>query len=149
MAAEGVDFDSPDLAAAMDGLTRAEIDRLPFGVIAINRFGKVLVYNRTEIEQSGYPGPDPVGTSLYQIGRFAGSAFRDRIERARKQGRIDLEIGWFGDFSDPGRALRVRVQSGRGGKIWICIERDPEPQRGAGLQPASPHKGHRGPKTAR
>lgn len=126
MSADGIDFDIPDLAAAMAGLTHDEIDRLSFGVIAIDRFGAVLLYNNTELKQSGYRGAPPVGQNFFQISQFGGGAFRDRIEQARQQGQVDLEIGWFGDFSDPGRALRIRVQSGRSGDLWLFVQRDPE-----------------------
>lgn len=126
MTADGIDFDMTDLAAVVDGLTQAEIDALPFGVIAIDRLGTVLLYNRTELKQSGYTGRDPVGRDFFQIGCFGANAFRNRIEEAIQLGKVDLEIGWFGDYSDPGRSLRIRVQSGAGGRLWLFIQRDPE-----------------------
>lgn len=126
MTTDGIDFDVADLAAAMSGLTSEEIDALPFGVIAIDRFGTVLLYNRTELAQSGYAGGGPVGQDLFKIGSFGGKAFRNRIEEARQLGKVDLEIGWFGDYSDPGRSLRIRVQSGAGGRLWLFIQRDPD-----------------------
>jgi hypothetical protein len=45
--------------------------------------------------------------------------------RALEEGPVDLEFGWKGDFSDPKRDLRIRVQSSRQGGIWILVERDP------------------------
>jgi photoactive yellow protein len=126
MTADDVDFDMADLAAAMNGLTSDEIDTLPFGVIAVDRFGTVLLYNRTELAQSGYTGRGPVGHDFFKIGSFGGKAFRNRIEEARQLGKVDLEIGWFGDYSDPGRSLRIRVQSGAGGRLWLFIQRDPD-----------------------
>lgn len=126
MSADGIDFDMADLAAAMERLTADAIDALPFGVIAIDRFGSVLLYSRTELKRSGYAGADPVGQDFFSIGCFGGAGFRSRIEEARQHGKVDLEIGWFGDFADPGRALRIRVQSGRGGKLWLFVQRDPD-----------------------
>jgi hypothetical protein len=35
-----------------------------------------------------------------------------------------VEIGWPGDYGDPGRELRIRVQSSRNGGLWLFIERD-------------------------
>ncbi len=125
MSAERIDLDIADLAAAIEELSQADIDGLPFGVIAVDRLGKVLLYSRTEREQSGYCGPGPVGQNLFRIGCFAGS-FRSRIEEALQAGKVDLEIGWFGDYADPGRSLRIRVQSGQSGKLWFFIERDAE-----------------------
>jgi len=140
MTADGVDFDMANLAAAMEHLTAAEIDTLPFGVIAIDRFGAVLVYSRTERKQSGYEGTDPVGQDFFNISCFGGAGFRGHIEAARQQGKVDLEIGWFGDFADPGRALRIRVQSGKADKLWLFVQRDPEDDvsRGPGGRRSEP-----------
>ena len=39
-------------------------------------------------------------------------------------GPVDLEIGWPGDFGDPRRELRIRVQSSQNGGLWLFIVRD-------------------------
>jgi photoactive yellow protein len=132
MTADGIDFDMADLAAAVDRLAPDAVDTLPFGVIAIDRFGIVLLYNRTELMQSGYKGVPPVGQDFFKISCFGSTAFRGRIEDARQLGNVDLEIGWFGDFADPGRSLRIRVQSGKSGKLWLFIQRDPEGEVSSG-----------------
>lgn len=146
MTADGIDFDIADLAAAMDGLSHDDIDALPFGVIAIDRLGTVLLYNRAELTQSGYAGRNPVGRDFFQIGRFGGKAFRGRIEEALQLGKVDLEIGWFGDYSDPGRSLRIRVQSGSAGRLWLFIQRDPEGDVGRGPNGERNDSGCRRPK---
>lgn len=144
MTADRVDFDMANLAAAMERLSPHAIDSLPFGVIAIDRFGTVELYNRTEMAQSGYRGRDPVGQDFFSIGSFGGAGFRSRIEEARQHGKVDLEIGWFGDFADPGRALRIRVQSGPAGKLWLFVQRDAEDSLGrdpGGRRSAPSHRG--------
>ncbi len=40
------------------------------------------------------------------------------------KGPVDLEIGWPGDYGDPSRELRIRVQSARNGGLWLFMERD-------------------------
>jgi photoactive yellow protein len=120
----GVDFDAPDLAARIEELSQYELDRLPFGVILIDREGVVQFYSETEARESGY-GALPLGQNLFEVSRcMASDDFRGRIERAREQGRVDIEFGWVGDFADPNRDLRIRVQSSRAGGYWICVERD-------------------------
>ena len=94
----GVDFDAPDLAARIEQLTQYQLDRLSFGVILIDRDGIVQFYSETELRESGY-GALPLGQNLF-------------------------EFGWVGDFADPDRDLRIRVQSARAGGYWICVERD-------------------------
>ena len=61
-----IDFDAPDLAGAIERLSQHDLDRLPFGVILIERDGTVLFYSETEMRQSGYPGR-PLGQNLFEI----------------------------------------------------------------------------------
>ncbi len=119
-----IDFDAPDLAASVEQLTQFELDQLPFGVILLDGEGTVLFYSETEARQSGY-GALPLGQNLFEVSRCLGSDdFRGRIMRAREAGPVDLEIGWPGDYDDPTRELRIRVQSARQGGLWLFIDRD-------------------------
>jgi len=124
MAKATVDFDAPDLAARIEQLSQFELDNLPFGVILLDRVGTVLFYSATEARLSGY-GEIPLGKNLFAISNCLDSDdFRGRIERAMSEGPLDLEIGWPGDYGDPNRDLRIRVQSSRNGGIWLFVERD-------------------------
>jgi photoactive yellow protein len=107
-----IDFDAPDLAKCAERASLFELDHLPFGVIRLARDGTVQFYSATEARLSGY-GEIPLGKNLFDISTCLGSdAFRGRIERAMEQGPVDLEIGWPGDYGDPRRELRIRVQRG-------------------------------------
>lgn len=120
-----VDFDAPDVGARIEQLTHAELDELPFGVIHLDRDGVVLFYSKTEGRQSGY-GVLPAGQDFFAVAHcLATDGFQGRILRAMEEGPVDLEFGWKGDFSDPKRELRIRVQSSRQGGVWILVERDP------------------------
>ena len=124
MATATLDFDAPDLAQLAERASQFELDNLPFGVIRLDRAGTVLFYNATEARLSGY-GEIPLGQDLFAISRCLGSDdFRGRIQRAMEQGPVNLEIGWPGDYGDPSRELRIRVQSSRNGGLWLFIERD-------------------------
>ncbi len=119
-----IDFDAPDLAGAIERLSQHDLDRLPFGVILIERDGTVLFYSETEMRQSGYPGR-PLGQNLFEMAHtFGNDAFRGRIRQAEEAGPVDLEFAWPGDFNDRSRELRIRVQSARRGGFWLFIERD-------------------------
>jgi photoactive yellow protein len=129
-----VDFDAPDLAARVEQLSDAERDALPFGVIHLDRDGTVLFYSATEARLSGNPN-SPKGQNFYALSRcMGGDNFRGRIARALEEGAVDLEIAWPGDYGDPNRELRIRVQSAHDGGVWLCIERDPTP---AAAQPCA------------
>jgi photoactive yellow protein len=124
MAKAALDFDAPDIAARAERASLFELDHLPFGVIRLDHDGTVQFYSATEARLSGY-GEIPLGKNLFAISTCLGSdEFRGRIERAREQGPVDLEIGWPGDFDDASRELRIRVQSSRSGGFWLFIERD-------------------------
>ncbi len=119
-----MDFDAPDLAARIEQLSQHDLDNLPFGVILLDREGTVLFYSATEARESGY-GTKPIGQNLFALSRCMGSDdFRGRIMRAHEHGPVDIEFGWQGDFSDPKRDLRIRVQSSRQGGFWVFVERD-------------------------
>ena len=121
-----VDFAVPDLARHIERLSQFDLDRLPFGVILIDRIGTVLFFSQSEAEQSGY-GKVPLGQNLFAVSNCMGSDnFRGRIQRAMAQGPVDLAFELPGDYSDPNRALHVRVQSARQGGVWICITRETE-----------------------
>jgi photoactive yellow protein len=122
---DDVNFDSPNLATTVEQLSQHDLDRLPFGVILLDREGIVLFYSETEGRLSGYAPRSPLGQNFFEVSRCMGSdAFHGRIVRAMEAGKVDLEIGWSGDFADPNRDLRIRVQSARSGGIWIFIDRD-------------------------
>jgi photoactive yellow protein len=121
------DFDAADLAARLEELSQADLDRLPFGVILIDRDGTVKFYSETEARQSGY-GKLPLGQNLFALSPCLSSDdFGGRITRAMEAGPVDFEFGWVGDLADPKRDIRIRVQSSRRGGVWIMMQRDSNP----------------------
>jgi photoactive yellow protein len=124
MASDSLDFDAPDLAARIEQLSQYELDHLSFGVILLDRDNTVMFYSETEARLSGSPAA-MIGQNFFAVAkRMAGDDFRGRIDRARETGKVDLEFGWVGDFNDPKRDMRVRIQSAHTGGVWIFIERD-------------------------
>ena len=124
MPPETVNFDAPNLAAEIEQLNHSELDHLPFGVILLDREGTVLFYSETEARQSGF-GKIPTGQNLFALSScMASDDFQGRITRAIEKGPVDLEFGWTGDFADPKRDLRFRIQSSSDQGIWIFVERD-------------------------
>ncbi|HSP50012.1 MAG TPA: hypothetical protein VLN61_07495 [Pseudolabrys sp.] len=132
MVKASIDFDAPDLAARAERASLFELDHLPFGVIRLARDGTGQFYSATEARLSSY-GEIPLGKNLFAISNCLGNdALHGRIERAMEQGPVDLEIGWPGDYEDPQRELRIRVQSSRNCGLWLCIERDDATLKKAG-----------------
>jgi photoactive yellow protein len=122
-----IDFNSPNLASRIEQMSQHDLDRLPFGVILLDREGTVVFYSETEGRLSGYAPRSPLGQNFFDVSRYMDTdAFRGRITRAleEEKGKVDLEIAWHGDYNDPDRELRIRVQSARNGGVWIFVERD-------------------------
>ena len=124
MAAVNVDFNAPDLTARIETLSQHELDSLPFGVVLLDRMGKVLFYSATEARRSGY-GMMPLGKNFFEVGRCPSVGdLHNRIMGAMERGPVDLEFGWTGDLADPQRDISIRVQSSRQGGVWLFIDRD-------------------------
>lgn len=119
-----IDFDAPDIAARIEQLSQHDLDQLPFGVVLLDRNGTVQFYSATEARLSGY-GALPLGQKFFEMSRCAGKDdLKARIDQAQEAGPVDLEFGVPGDYGDPNRELRIRVQSARQGGVWLFIGRD-------------------------
>ena len=118
------DFFAMDLAGAVERMSAAEIDALPFGAIRVDAAGEVMLYSAAERALSGYAGK-PVGKSFFaEIAPCMNVPdFRGRIERALAMGSLDIEFEYVGDFADAGRKITVRIQSAAGGGYWIFMKR--------------------------
>jgi photoactive yellow protein len=119
------DFDTPALARAVEALSEASIDALPFGVIRLAANGAVQFYSQGEARLSGRGSRPVLGQNYFtEIAPcFANDDYLLRIERAQAEGRLDIEFGIVGDFDNAEKELRVRVQSASQGGIWIFTHR--------------------------
>ncbi len=121
------DFETTNLAEAIEALTGDEIDRLPFGVIGLDAQGVVRLFNKTEANLSGY-GERPTHGKIFFTDIapcMNNSHFKGRIEKARAAGTLNISFTFIGDFEDSDRELSIRVQSAKDGGIWIAIRREP------------------------
>ena len=120
-----VDFEAPDLAAQIEQLSQYELDNLPFGVIRLDREGIVQFYSEVEARESGY-GKAPFGKNFFEVSRCSGKGdFQARIMAAQEEGGpIDLEFAFPGDYANPVRELRIRVQNCSRGGVWLFVQRD-------------------------
>jgi photoactive yellow protein len=118
-------FDTPKLANVIETLTQEELDLLPYGVTGLDAQNLVRVFNKTEAERSGF-GQRVAAGRLYFFDIapcLNNSHFRGRIDKARREGALDIRFSFVGDFSDSERELTVRAQSGKDGGCWIFIQR--------------------------
>jgi photoactive yellow protein len=123
---KGVAFSSLGAAAELEALTEAELDDLEFGVVRLDREGTVKVFNKTEAVRSGYKSRPAIDRDFFlEIAPcMSKPEMKGRIDRARQEGDVDIEIGWVGDFDDPDGEIRIRAISASDGGLWILLERD-------------------------
>jgi len=120
-----VSYDEPHLARAVENLSPAMIDQLPFGAIRLSRDGLVEYYSAAERRLAGFGSRSALGRDF-----FSGIApcmdnpqYRGRIEGALSDGTLDLRFYHTGDFEDRTRELEVRVQASAAGGYWIFMRR--------------------------
>jgi photoactive yellow protein len=120
------DFNRPDLARAIETLDAKQIDQLPYGVIRLDADGVTKIFNATEARMSGFKSRPALGLEFFlDVAPCMGKPeFRGRIDQARRNGTVDIEMGWVGDFDDLDREMQVRIQSSSDNGIWIFIHRE-------------------------
>jgi len=110
-----------------DVLTTAELDRLPVGMIQLDRDGKVLKFNRTESELAHVEKDDAVGKSFFdevapctKVQAFYGK-FLEGVENRKLHTVFDYVFR----FRD-GRQKNVVISmfySVTTDTVWVCVER--------------------------
>jgi photoactive yellow protein len=120
------DFNTPNLAQAVERLDEAAVNRLPFGAMRLDRAGTVQFYSEAERRLSGSGDRQRLGLSLFaEIAPCMDTpGFRGRIEAALDRGALDLEFTHVGDFADRDRELTVRIQSSSDGGYWVFMRRE-------------------------
>ena len=118
-----LEFDAPDLAAAVEKLTPAELDQLPFGAAKLDAGGVIRVYNKAEAERSGRGAMPSIGLRYFidVAPCMDNGYFKGRLEKARAAGALNISFEFIGDFIDRNRELSVRAQSASDGGTWIFV----------------------------
>lgn len=119
-------FDDDRLSCMVEAMTPQERNALPFGAIRLDRCNTVLFYSESEARLSGMGEGGQVGRNFFAdiAPCFANDEYLGRIEKARENGEIDIEMGVIGDFADDESELRVRVVSAPDGGLWIFHARE-------------------------
>ena len=111
------------LAPVLDRLTAEDLDALPYGIVQLDRDGRVLSYNRAEAENVGVM-PRPIGQHFFR--QVAPSAnvpeFHGRFLDGLDAGRLDDTF--FFTFSCALRPRRVLIRqyySPRTDSVWLFV----------------------------
>ncbi|MDQ3036603.1 MAG: response regulator [Myxococcota bacterium] len=120
---------SPDELAALEQLSRSELDALPFGAIALDGDGRILEFNAYESETSAHAAEDVRGMRFSELAPCASvQKLARRLESAVRGEAIDSVIRFVFPHGR-GRALvSVRVhRDPLQGRAWIFVSARPGP----------------------
>lgn len=124
MTSDTPDFDTPDLAHAVERMAPEQVDVLPFGAIRLDAAGEVTFYSDRERRQSGYR-KEAIGRRFFteMAPCMDNPAFRGRIDQALARGKLDIAFDYIADLPSGARGveIRVRVQSAGDGGCWIFM----------------------------
>jgi len=123
-------FISEDLSQRVEAMNADERNALPFGAIRLDAENIVQFYSDREAELSGMGKRGQLGRNFFAdiAPCLAADEYLGRIERARADGFIDIEMGHIGDFSDESEEMRVRIVSAPNGGLWIFHLRESQSQ---------------------
>lgn len=119
------DINDSDLAARVEGLSVSQINQLPFGAIRLDAEGRVSFLSQTEAQQSGLRSKNTIGLRFFTelAPCMANPDFVNRMDQARRAGKLDISFRQIGDFADAQRELYVRVLSAADRGLWVFIQR--------------------------
>jgi photoactive yellow protein len=111
--------------AAVDGLTNAELDGLPFGAIQLDPDGRILQFNEYEANLSNRRAPDTVGRNFFSevapctnVREFYGR-FRDGLQR----GELNVSFDYRFEFRMAPRNVRVTLfYSAATSTVWVFVQ---------------------------
>lgn len=119
-------FEAPDLARRVEALSPQARDTLPFGAVELDAMGRVLYFSAVEARQSGFHQPTDGRGFFTTIAPCMNTPHvRGRLDQAMREGRVDLEVGWHGDYRDEDAFMRIRAQSSSRGGVWLFLNREP------------------------
>lgn len=121
------------LASQIEGLSRAQIDALPFGVVRLDAAGAVLLYSRQEALLSGRGQRPVLGLNFFSevAPCMNGPLVKGAIDAALQRGTLSAHFLHAGDFEDADRTLFIRALSASDGGLWLLVHR-PRPGPAAG-----------------
>ncbi len=120
-----ITYGRDDIDNALAGLTPAELDTLPFGVIKITRQGTILQFNKKEGQLTNLVPGDIIGRNFFRdiapctnrrefLGQFVAGA---------KSGKLDVKFNYLFDFRMKPRRVTVHLKkSYHDEHYWILID---------------------------
>ncbi|WP_246838716.1 PAS domain-containing protein [Leptospira stimsonii] len=118
-------FVEDETVSKIDGLSRAEIDSLPYGVIQVDDQGKILIFNRFESEKANVPVKEAEGKTFFtQVAPCTNNAiFWGSFEKGVKQGEMDLIFPYTFTYKMRPTPVVVHLYKSKASKKnWIFVK---------------------------
>ena len=116
----------PNWLRTLDQATAPELDTMPFGIIQLDRAGRILRYNTVESELSGRDPLKVVGRSFFdEVAPCAAVRnFRGRFEEGMNLREFDETFDFMFDFEAGPVAVSIRLFFGRHtDTMWVVVRR--------------------------
>ena len=113
-----------DVLEAIDSMTPDQLDRLPYGLIQLDRTGRILNYNAVESQLASLPQEEAIGKQFFteiapctRVQEFYG-----RFKEGVIQESLDSSFRFHFAFKQSPRDVTVRLlYSKRSRTVWVLI----------------------------
>jgi len=120
------DFDTLQLAEAVDGLPAEQVKALPFAAIHLDADGAIILYSGAKEQRPGSRTKTPRrGIAIRPTPSVNVQTYRGCIDRALAQSHPDLEFSHMFGLATGAQdvKVRVRVQLSKDGGRWVFLQR--------------------------
>jgi photoactive yellow protein len=103
-------------------ISEDEFDALPFGIIRIDREGKILQYNAYEEQLSGHTRDDVVGKNFFtEVAPCTDVAdFHGRLLSSESEAMVNVQFPFIFPFKSE-RHVLIHIVTGPGQTYWIFV----------------------------
>jgi photoactive yellow protein len=112
------------LTPILDTLTPEQLDGLPYGMIQLDRDGRILRYNRAEGELTGRSAAEQLGKHFFDEVAPCTKVreFHGRFVEGMKRKRLDTTFQFTFALARGPRAVNIRMYySTRTDTVWVMV----------------------------
>lgn len=130
---------SPDDLRRISELSDAQLDELPFGIIRVDRDGRISAYNAFEARAAGYEPSRVVGTPFADLAPCTMvKAFVDACRRGWEDRRLDEVLRFVFPHHGAACVVSVRLYFDRlGDQLWLFVSKIGRSDAARRARPAS------------
>jgi len=121
-----VKFGAANVANELAQMSDEEINDLAFGLVELDRDGKILRYNAAEADIAGMDQEDMVGRDFFKdvAPCTRTDVFEGRFRQGVEEGKLDIEFAYVFDHQMPQTQVRVHMkQADTGDTYWVMVKR--------------------------